>query len=211
MDTYERRGRGHDVAHVTGLDKAKLLIAFRGYTLKHAQRHDGYVDLLTTDREAGEDLLLRVVNARVGVDRVRAMRATLSTLTSERGILFATSFTEAARRELEDAPIEPFADHQSIVHHLSSTELYAQINAYIEALCVARCGQTPQSQADCAGVTAQPSAITKYTCRLRHISDNADIHYARGWHTLLTADLRHVIALSIASTESDAESRRGRE
>lgn len=193
------------MAQMTGLERAKLLIAYRGYDLTRTEHHDGWTDLLTTDRDTGTNLLIRVVNARIGMDLVRALRTTLETRKLERGILFGTSFTDAARRDLEDAPIEPFSDHQSIVHHLSSTELYTQINAHIETLCVARCGQAPQSQADCEGVTNPPDAFTTYTCPLRHLSDNADIHYAHGWHNLLTVDLHQVIALSNAPTDPEAE------
>jgi hypothetical protein len=73
---------------VTGLEEAKLLISFRGYDLKHVEHRDEFIGVLTSDTESGKDILIRVANARIGVDRVRMMRKTLDTLKIERGILF---------------------------------------------------------------------------------------------------------------------------
>jgi hypothetical protein len=193
-----------DVAITNDLLKmAELIIEYRGYDETDVTRGDSTIDILASNSESNEGILVRVVTnpkngaSVIGVDKAKEMRETLAKLDVKHGVILGDRFTNAAKRVLNENSIEFFTGKQNIIKSINPEQLYVKINEFVEQLCEERCGKQPLSASECSGVTKEAGEFKEYTCTIRQISDNADVHYEHRWWTLLQNDLRDLLSLVI--------------
>jgi hypothetical protein len=188
---------------------AKLLMEYRGYDETSRTNGEGMIDIIASERTADKEILVRVVTGTgpsvVGVDKARNMRDAIQAQEVDAGIIFSNRFTAAAKRMLKEHAIEFFTTQQPVITSIDADGLYVKINAVVKPLCEATCGKYPSSAAECQGTSTGPDAFLKYSCRIRQLSDNADVHYEHRWHQLLRTDLRELLTMVIQTkhTEND--------
>lgn len=214
------------------MKKAESLIDFRGYKIEEASQTASTIDIQVSHPDSDVTIMMQIVtqthykNNGVGVDTVESAEHLLAQPDIDKVIIFGNRFTESAQNELRDEHIEFFSPTQNILLTLNHQELYSTICKYVDALCLTKCGSTPQSSADCRGyakqITPCPNCdgrgklartVSKYApycpkcggsgeieshyrCPIRLISDNADFHYRKGWGRLLHKNLLALIDLT---------------
>ena len=185
------------------LKMAELIIEYRGYEESEVTRGENTTDILASKPESDEGILVRVVKdpltgaSVIGVDKAKGMRDTLTEMDGKNGIILGDRFTVAAKRVLKENNIEFFTGKQNIIKFIDSEHLYLKINEFVQRLCKEKCGKLPISASDCTGITTETSVFKEYTCKIRQISDNADIHFEHRWWSLLQNDLRDLLTLVI--------------
>lgn len=182
---------------------AELIIEYRGYDEADVTRDENTIDILASKPESDEGILVRVVTSPqngasvIGVDKAKEMEETLAKMEVEHGIILGDRFTNAAKRVLKESSIEFFTGKQNIIQSINPDQLYIKINEFVQHLCEEKCGKLPLSASECTGVTKETGEFMEYTCKIRQISDNADVHYEHRWWTLLQNDLRDLLSLVI--------------
>jgi len=185
------------------LEMAELLIEYRGYDEADVKRGQRTIDILASKPESDEGILVRVVTNPqngtrvVGVDRAKEMEETLANMDVKHGIILGDRFTNAAKRVLKENSIEYFTAKQNIIRSINPDQLYVKINEFVRHLCEQRCGKHPLSASECTGITEETGEFKEYICKIRQLSDNADVHYEHRWWTLLQNDLRDLLSLVI--------------
>lgn len=214
------------------LKKAESLISFRDYSIEEVSQTPSTIDIQVSHPATDDTIMMQIVtstshnNNGVGADTVKNAQHLLAKPDIEKVIIFGNRFTESAQNQLRDEGIEFFSPTQNILLTLSQQELYSTISKYVDALCLTKCGSTPQSSADCMGYAKQSTPCPtcdgrgklartsskyppycplcggsgeqegNYRCPIRLISDNADFHYRRGWGRLLHKNLLSLIQLA---------------
>ena len=214
------------------MKKAESLIYFRGYKIEEASQTPSTINIQVSHPNSENTIMMQIItqtnykNNGVGVDTVESAEQLLAKPDIDKVIIFGTRFTESAQNELRDKGIEFFSPTQNILLSLNHQELYNTIFKYVDALCINKCGSTPQSSADCIGYTKQITLCptcdgrgklartsskyvpycpkcggsgkqeSNYRCPIRLISDNADFHYRKDWGRLLYKDLLSLIDLT---------------
>jgi hypothetical protein len=214
------------------LKKVESLIDFRGYKIEEISQTASTIDIQVSHPDSEDTIMMQIVtqtdykNNGVGVNTVEDTEQLLAKPDIDKVIIFGNRFTESAKNELRGKGIEFFSPTQNILSTLTQQELYLSILKYVDALCLNKCGSTPQSSADCIGYTKQITPCpncdgrgkltrtsskyapycpkcggsgkqeSNYRCPIRLISDNADFHYRKGWGRLLHKNLLSLIDLA---------------
>jgi hypothetical protein len=182
---------------------AELLLKYRGYDATSTDKREEMVDIVASESESDAGVLVRVVTGAesgtsvVGVAKARKMRDALQAEEVETGIIVSDRFTAAAKRVLNEHAIEFFTTQQPVITAIDADGLYVKINAVVKELCEATCGKYPTLAAECQGTSKGPNAFLKYSCRIRQLSDNADVHYEHRWFQMLRNDLRELLLMMI--------------
>jgi hypothetical protein len=180
---------------------ARLLMEYRGYDESSRDKGEGTLDIIASERISDADVLVRVITGPrtsvVGVDKARKMWDAIQAQEVETGIILSARFTAAAKRVLKEHAIEFFTTQQPVITSIDADGLYVKINAVVKLLCEATCSKYPSSAAECQGTSTGPDAFLNYSCRIRQLSDNADVHYVHRWHQLLCTDLRELLTMVI--------------
>jgi hypothetical protein len=211
----------HEVEGKAGelLRQAELLMEVQGYHQEGVRVDDETIDITASKPDSEETVLMRIVTEStlksngVGVEQVEEAKQILEEPEVDRVVMFGKSFTQAARNTLRDDGIAFFSTDQRFISTLAPPELYATILECFDELCQIKCGHVPQSEAECAGYSAESNPCTlcggrgrtnedgcprcagtglratHYSCRIRLLSDNADFHVRQGWKPLLQHDL----------------------
>jgi hypothetical protein len=197
------------------LEMAELILEYRGYDETDVTRSEKTIDILASKPDSDDGILVRVVTnpqtgaSVIGVDKAKEMAETLAKMDTKHGIILGDRFTNAAQRILDENSIEFFTGKQNIIKTIDPEQLYIKINEFVQQLCEEKCEKQPLSSSECTGVTIETGAFKEYTCKIHQISDNADVHYAHRWWTLLQNDLRDLLSLIILNrnrTDSAMES-----
>ncbi len=214
------------------MKKAESLIYFRGYKIEEASQTASTIDIQVSHPDSDDTIMMQIIthsnykNNGVGIDTVESAEQLLERPDIDKVIIFGNRFTESAQSELRDERIEFFSPTQNILLSLNHQELYSTICKYVDALCLTKCGSTPQSSADCKGYAKQITPCpncdgrgklartsakytpycpkcggsgekeSNYRCPIRLVSDNADFHYRKGWDRLLHKNLLSLIDLT---------------
>ncbi len=188
---------------------AELIMEFRGYDESSTNNGEGTIDIVASKPESDAEVLVRVVTGAgpsvVGVDKAQEMRDAIQTQEVESGIILSDRFTAGAKRVLKEHAIEFFTTKQPIIESIDANGLYVKINAAVKARCVASCGKSPSSAVECQGVAMEPNAFLKYPCRIRQLSDNADVHYEHRWYQMLRDDLHELLNMAINDNHREHE------
>jgi hypothetical protein len=215
------------------LKEAKLLTKVRNYHIDKLVENEATVDITASKPDSDETILMRIVTKSklvsnvVGVEKVRETNQILEERDVDKIIIFGSTFTSAARKELRKEDIEFFSKEEKILSTLTPQELYSTILDYVTKLCQIKCGRVPESESECEGFSKGPvkcsycggngklggsyrkykcpicggigSKENHYSCRVRLISDNADFHYKNSWITLLQNDLRSLLEILLST------------
>lgn len=185
------------------LEMAELIIEYRGYDETDVTRSEKTIDIRASKLDSDEGILVRVVTnpqtgaSVIGVDKAKEMVETLAKMDTKHGIILGDRFTNAAKRVLNENSIEFFTGKQNIIKTIDPEQLYVKINEFVQRLCEDKCEKQPLSASECTGVTVETGTFKEYTCKIRQISDNADVHYEHRWWTMLQNDLRDLLSLII--------------
>jgi hypothetical protein len=193
--------------------KSELIMEFRGYDESSIDKREGSIDIVASEPESDAEVLVRVVTSTklgtgvVGVDAARKMWDAVQAREVETGIMLGDRFTTAAKRVLKEHAIEFFTTQQPVIRSIDADGLYVKINAAVKQLCEATCGKYPSSAAECQGISTGPNSFLKYPCRIRQLSDNADVYYEHRWFQLLRDNLRELLTMTIQTyhQENDDE------
>jgi hypothetical protein len=214
------------------LKKAETLIDFRGYKIEEISQTPSTIDIQVSHPDSEDTIMMQIVtqtdykNNGVGKNTVEDTEQLLAKPDIDKVIIFGTRFTESAKNELRGDGIEFFSPTQNILSTLNQQEVYTSILKHVDALCLHKCGSTPQSSTDCIGYTKQNTPCpqcdgrgkltrtsskyapycptcggsgkqeSNYRCPIRLISDNADFHYRKDWRRLLHNNLLSLINLA---------------
>jgi hypothetical protein len=182
---------------------AALIMEYRGYDETSRNNGEGAIDIVASERTSDKEVLVRVVTGAkpgssvVGVDKARKMRDAVQAQEVETGIIVSDRFTVAGKRVLKEHAIEFYTTQQPVIRSIDADGLYVKINAAVKPLCEATCGKYPSSAAECQGITTGPDTFLQYPCRIRQLSDNADVHYEHRWYQMLRTDLRELLTMVI--------------
>jgi hypothetical protein len=161
----------------------------------------------------------------VGVRQAEAAAELTEAYDVDDVIVIGTRFTKAARQYLRDHDVEFYSRQKPLLAATPPPALYRHILDRVNALCRRTCGAIPTTEPDCHGYIDAPIECTHcsgtgnrtqgpvtytcpvcrgagskakhYACRVRLISDNADLHYERGWVEMLKGDLRTLLRLQL--------------
>lgn len=107
----------------------------------------------------------------------------------DEALILANRFTPSARRILKRREEIDYLSPK-VVCPYSVSELVYAIQEKTMELCRVRCGQVPQSQDDCKGVSDRG-----YSCPVRRISDDSDFHAEMRWKEVLYEDFSLLMEL----------------
>lgn len=188
-------------------DKAALLVAVRGYEFDERREFDGGVDLVLSDDNAGDKILLRLItepkskSGTVSVDVVNNMTEILESEDYDKGVLISKRFTKAAREEMERKSIQMLSDRYT--PSFEPQKLYLRIQDYIDKLCKFKCGRIPSKKSDCKGLSKG-----RHSCEVRLINDNALFHFSHGWIKLLHKDFLRLLKVHDSTDKENRDNRR---
>ncbi len=206
------------------VDKAYLLVEYRGYKDVEMKEKDGLIDFIALSPDSEEKVLIRVaINALksglIGVDIVKAMKETLKEEDFGKGILIGFGFTSAARKRMKEAGIEAISGNEMLPYN--TQKLYTDTLRFVDDLCEVKCGIIPKTKSECKGFSEGPIKClhcdgkgkienrwsncpycngegfidAHYPCRIRLISDNAYFHFEHNWIRLLQNDLLSLLTI----------------
>jgi hypothetical protein len=186
------------------IEKAELIMAVRGYEEEERHKWEKGMDLVATLPSSSEEILLRVMtdpesrSGAVGVDVVREAIETMKQGEYEKSILISRRFTEAAKKELRQEGVQMVSEE--IPPRFKPERLYLAMQKYIDDLCQAKCGCIPKQESDCKGRDPEGH----FSCQIRLISDNASLHFERGWKNLLQRDFERLIKINNSTNDDEA-------
>lgn len=201
------------------IKKAELVMELRDYQKEELIEDPESIDITALETDSKDKVLVRVVldsplkSGAIGVEQVRQMKEDLSGSGAEKGILFGRRFTSEAKKALDEEGIEFFSRKKQALPWMSPNELYLRIRSSVDQLCQIKCGRIPNSEEECQGFSKDPVQCSfcdgsgmlnrlrcpicggrgfrtnAYTCRVRLLSDNVDLHLEKNWVFLLRNDL----------------------
>lgn len=186
------------------VEKAELIMAVRGYEEEDRHKRKKGMDLVATSPSSSNEILLRVItdpesrSGAIGVDVVKEAIETMKQGGYEKSILISRRFTEAAKREMRQEGVQMVSE--DIAPLFKPERLYLAMQKYIDDLCQAKCGYIPRQESDCKG--REPEG--HYSCQIRLISDNASLHFERGWENLLQRDFERLIKINNSTNDDEA-------
>ena len=195
----------------TLVTKAELIMEFKGYDKSSVDKCEELIDIVASEPGSDADVLIRIVKSSklgtgvVGVVKARNMRDAIQEREVKTGVVLGERFTTAAKRVLKENSIEFFTTKQPVITAIDAYGLYVKINAVVKRLCEATCGRYPSSAAECQGISTEPDAFLKYPCRIRHLSDNADVHFEHRWFRMLREDLRELLIMTVQMNHRETD------
>jgi hypothetical protein len=186
------------------VEKAELIMAVRGYEEEDRQKWEKGMDLVATSPSSSDEILLRVMtdpesrSGAAGVDVVREAIETMKQRKYGTSILISRRFTEAAKKELREEGVQMVSE--AIAPRFKPERLYLAMQKYIDDLCQAKCGCIPKQESDCKGRNPEGH----FSCQIRLISDNASLHFERGWKNLLQRDFERLIKINNSTNDDEA-------
>ncbi len=176
------------------VEMAELIMAVRDYENEEKQKWEKGVDIIASPNESDDKILMRVItkpstkSGVIGTTAVREMCEELEREGYDKGFLIGKKFTKDARELMSKEGIGMAS--KKIRPSFKPQGLYVTIHDYINNLCRAKCGRVPKEESDCKGYSD-----SHYSCKIRLISDNAQLHFERGWTNLLQNDLKQLLAI----------------
>ena len=176
------------------VEMAELIMAVRDYENEEEQQWKKGIDIIASPNESDDKILMRVItkpstkSGVIGTTAVREMSEELKREGYNKGFLIGKRFTKDARELMSQEGIG-MASTQ-ITPSFKPQRLYVTIHDYINHLCRAKCGRVPKEESDCKGYSDN-----HYSCKIRLISDNAQLHFERGWTNLLQNDLKQLLII----------------
>jgi len=186
------------------IEKAELIMAVGGYEEEDRHKWKKGMDFVATLPSSSDEILLRVMtdpesrSGTVGVDVVREAIESIRHGEYEKIILISRRFTEAAKREMRQEGVQMVS--KQITPRFKPERLYLAMQKYIDHLCQAKCGYIPRQESDCKGRDPEGH----YSCQIRLISDNASLHFERGWENLLQRDFERLIKINNSINDDEA-------
>jgi hypothetical protein len=173
--------------------KADLLMQIKGYSPKKRKKCEDGLDIIASDKEANEKILLRVVDNHelkhgVDIEAADKMIAKMEKAKCDRGVFVSDKFTPAAVRKLAKEDIKAFPEGK--MPRIGAVTLYSTTRKLVDSLCRAKCGKVPQRESDCDGFSDDG-----YSCEVRRISDDASFHLNHMWLSLLLRDTQRLYML----------------
>lgn len=206
------------------VDKAYLIIEYRGYKNVEMKKKEGMIDFIAYTPDSEEKVLIRIAintlkSGMIGVDLVRAMKETLNKGDFNKGILVGFGFTSAARNRMKEKGIEAISGNEMLPYN--TQKLYTDTLRFVDNLCEIKCGVIPKTKSECKGFSEGPIKCpfcngndkvenrwskcphcngvglidAHYPCRIRLISDNAYFHFEHNWIHLLQNDLLSLLTI----------------
>ncbi len=169
-------------------------MALKDYEPEGFEKLERSLDITALDDGSDDRILLRVItkpksgSGRVGMDTAQKMVEAIESDGYDKGILISESFTEAARKKLEEEGIQTVSD--DFLLNFEPKRLYLEVKDLVDDVCKAKCSKIPKKKSDCKGYSNG-----HYSCRARLISDNAWYHFERGWKRLLQEDVLRLLSL----------------
>jgi len=176
------------------VEMAELIMAVRDYENEEKQQWEKGVDIIASPNESDDKILMRVItkpstkSGVIGTTAVREMSEELEREGYDKGFIIGKRFTKDARELMSKEGIGMAS--KKIRPSFKPQRLYVTIHDYINHLCRAKCGRVPKEESDCKGYSH-----SHYSCKIRLISDNAQLHFERGWTNLLQNDLKQLLTI----------------
>jgi len=186
------------------VEKAELIMAVRGYEEEDRHKRKKGMDLVATSPSSSDGILLRVItdpesrSGAIGIDMAKEAIETIKQGGYEKSILISRRFTEAAKRELRQEGVQMVSEQ--IAPRFNPERLYLAMQKYIDGLCQAKCGYIPKQESECKGKDPEGH----YSCQIRLISDNASLHFERGWENLLRRDFERLIKMNNSTNDDES-------
>jgi len=180
------------------VEMAELIMAVSDYKNEEEQKWERGIDIIASPKESDDKILMRVItkpNSKsgvIGTTAVREMSEELEREGYDKGFIIGKRFTKDARELMSKEGIGMAS--KKIRPSFKPQRLYVTIHDYINHLCRAKCGRVPKEESDCKGYSH-----SHYSCKIRLISDNAQLHFERGWTNLLQNDLKQLLAIDKSS------------
>ena len=187
---------------------AELIMAIRDYENEEEQRWEKGIDIIASPVKSDDKILMRLItkpsskSGVIGATVVREMSEELERKGYDKGFLIGKRFTKDAREVMSQEGIEMASE--KIMPSFKPQRLYITIHNYINHLCRAKCGHIPKKESGCKGYSD-----AHYSCKVRLISDNAQLHFERGWTNLLQKDLKQLLTIGKSASNQRSGRRAG--
>jgi len=179
-------------------EKTKLIMAIRGYETEKEKKWSNGIDFIASKEGSENKILLRVLmddKSRTGFIGVNTIKKLIKNLDQEEYdeiIFIGKRFTNAATEELKRKNIEIVSEN--LMPFCRKEDFFSVIQKRVDRLCQVKCGQIPETEADCKDYSRKDD---DYQCDVRRISDDALFHLNHGWRSLLSNDLIQLLSLNI--------------